>query len=285
MTLILIFFQLLILLDVYILMYAFTESRRPTICHIAFGQVLVGLLILNILKIELDKLPNEGIIYGLTQALQNIPLAFYTLLLLILFASSGLIFYKEYRYKQNTITESSIKESIDNLPMGLGFSTEDGLVILSNRTLNKLCHEITGRELRDAQKFWQNLQAQKPKKSPYLEGNHETILRLENGQTWSFGLKQIQINNKKGRQITAIDITELGKLQTELKKKNLEFEKMNTRLKKYSENLSLIKAKEERLATKAQLHNQLGYILLATRRSLTSGRVQEDGQAIRDLWQ
>ncbi len=60
--------------------------------------------------------------------------------------------------------------------------------------------------------------------------------------------------------------------------------KMNSRLHQYSENLAHIKSKEERLATKTQLHNELGYILLATRRALANKELDKEGQSILALW-
>ena len=276
---------MLILVSIYILMFAYGESRRPAVCHVALGMSLLTFAILNILKIDLGRLPDGAFTYKLAQTVQNLPQALHAFIIIILTIISARLLYKEYRYKQETITRSSIKESMDNLPMGLSFSTNNGLIILSNRVMNKLSHEITGRELRDAESFWQNILAQNQnKQNRNAADKNEAIVKLKDGQTWTFATKEIWTDHKRGKQITAIDITALDQLKMQLEEKNVEFLKMNQRLREYSTNLASIKAKEERLATKAQLHSQLGFILLATRRSLTNGLYEEDGHSIKDLW-
>ena len=257
-------FLILTLLNFYILIYAICNTCRNKICYIALGLILISFIILNAFTKE----------YPLFKSL---PPVIYINIFLAILVVSIIMLYKENQYEQNTITRTSIKESIDNLPMGLCFSTEKGIILLSNRSMNNLCHSITGRDLQDAEDFWQNIIKNKQEESP--------ILQLDNGQTWSFSRHPISLSSKDGVQISAINITGLAELRSQLKKKNIEFIEMNNRLLQYRENLAHIKSKEERLATKTRLHSDLGYLLLATRGVLANNQFADEGEPILSLWE
>ena len=64
------------------------------------------------------------------------------------------IIIKEIQYRKNTITRSSVKESLDKLPTGLCFARMNGRVILSNNKMNHLSHNIIGMDLQNAMNFW-----------------------------------------------------------------------------------------------------------------------------------
>ena len=59
-------------------------------------------------------------------------------------------------FRRNKIGKSSIKESFDNLPCGACFVDKNGLIVLCNKQMYRLCHILMGRnlqhisELRDA---------------------------------------------------------------------------------------------------------------------------------------
>ncbi len=232
---------------------------------------------------NLSLMQSKNLIFVITQLFQGIPVQVYIIIFFIMSAVSIYLAYKENQYRQNSITRTSIKESIDNLPTGLCFSTESGIVFLSNKTMNNICHKITGGDLQDAEALWKKIIERVQVRDKHKSVNHH-ISQFDNKQTWSFSRNNIKVNNKDGVQITAVNITELDEMRRLLKKRNAEFIKMNIRLRKYSENLAAIKSKEERLATKTQLHSELGYILLATRRILANKEFDKEGESILTLW-
>lgn len=280
-----IMFLVLTLVNFYILVFVFNQSKRPRICHIALGFTLLTFIILYSLSMDFSLRTNSNFLFLMIQKIQSLPVNIYIIIFFLILTGSISLLYKEKKSLKESITRASIKESIDNLPMGLCFSTKNGIVLLSNRSMNQLCHKITGRELQDGEFFWQKVMEKRRKFEDSLEVNQQIhILQLDNGETWSFSRNPIKVNNKAGVQITATNITELFELRSQLKKKNLEFMQMNSRLHQYSQNLAHIKSKEERLATKTQLHNELGYILLATRRALANKELDKEGQSILALW-
>jgi hypothetical protein len=278
-------FLFLTLVNFYILVYAFSQSKNHKICHLALGFNLMSFVILYILTMDFPLIANTNALLLMIRKFQSLPVKIYVIIFFLILTGSISLLYREKKSLKESITRASIKESIDNLPMGLCFSTKNGIVLLSNRSMNQLCHKITGRELQDGEFFWQKVMEKRRKFEDSLEVNRQIhILQLNNVEIWSFSRNPIKVNNKDGVQITATNITELFGLRSQLKKKNLEFMKMNSRLHQYSENLSHIKSKEERLATKTQLHNELGYILLATRRALVNKELDKECQSILALW-
>jgi len=280
-----IMFLFLTLVNFYILVYAFSQSKNHKICHLALGFNLMSFVILYILTMDFPLIANTNALLLMIRKFQSLPVKIYVIIFFLILTGSISLLYREKKSLKESITRASIKESIDNLPMGLCFSTKNGIVLLSNRSMNQLCHKITGRELQDGEFFWQKVMEKRRKFEDSLEVNRQIhILQLNNVEIWSFSRNPIKVNNKDGVQITATNITELFGLRSQLKKKNLEFMKMNSRLHQYSENLSHIKSKEERIATKTQLHNELGYILVATRRALVNKELDKEGQSILALW-
>ncbi len=63
----------------------------------------------------------------------------------------------EIRYRKNSVSSLSIKESFDHLPTGLCFSKPNGTVQLVNHKMNELGYILTGEEIQNANKFWKTL--------------------------------------------------------------------------------------------------------------------------------
>lgn len=109
----------------------------------------------------------------------KIPAVFFFILICMFFIYTACLLMKIRRYYQNTVTEFSIKESIDNLPSGLSFSSLDGFILLANRRMESLCYAITGLDFQDAENFWRFLSEGKP---------GESVQRLSDGKTPVFQL-------------------------------------------------------------------------------------------------
>jgi hypothetical protein len=178
---------------------------------------------------------------------------------------------------------------VDNLSAGLSLSLENSFVILSNRQINRLCHILTGQDLQNGEVFWNTLT-----EGVLEEGNQRwvqavnPIITLADGRTWSFNRRIVEVEDESIIEITAIDTTDLNSLRIQLEKDNEMLEEMALRLRKYSKNIMEIKAKEERLATKMHIHDEIGYALLATRQFLKNKKYNmemgiETGEIL-NLW-
>ena len=196
-----------------------------------------------------------------------LPVILPILLLLAIIATLLVIVIKERQYDKNSITRSSVKESLDYLNTGLCFAYKNGMVILMNHQMDKLSHTIFGRDIQNANIFWENLNegATRPEVMRLSMGENPSF-RLPDQTVWTFAYTVIDGIT----QLAAAEITRLNLLTEELKERNAELSEMNRRLQKYAENVEELTRERERLETKARIHRELGRALLMTRGYLQS---------------
>ena len=190
----------------------------------------------------------------------------------------GYLIREELRYRSNTITRSSIKEGVDKISSGLCFYVAGGRLILCNSRMNALCHAIVGRDLQNAELFWQILSggAVRPGVERLAFGSYPNF-RLPDGTVWTFAREELE----GFFQVTAANTTQQQALTDELRDKNLELAALNLRLRKYGENVDELARAKERLETKVRIHGELGQALLAARRYLVDESAQEPPL---DIW-
>ena len=190
----------------------------------------------------------------------------------------GYLIREELRYRSNTITRSSIKEGVDKISSGLCFYVAGGRLILCNSRMNALCHAIVGRDLQNAELFWQILSGGEVR--PGVErlsfGSYPNF-RLPDGAVWTFAREELE----GFHQLTAANTTQQQALTDELCEKNLDLAALNLRLRKYGENVDELARAKERLETKVRIHGELGQALLAARRYLVDESAQEPPL---DIW-
>jgi hypothetical protein len=188
------------------------------------------------------------------------------------------LFREELHYRRNTITRSSIKEGVDKISSGLCFYVAGGRVILCNSRMNALCHTIVGRDLQNAELFWQNLSGGEVKSGvERLSFGSYPSFRLPDGNVWTFAREELE----GFYQLTAANTTQQQGLTDELREKNLDLAALNLRLRKYGENVDELARAKERLETKVRIHGELGQALLAARRYLVDENAQEPPL---DIW-
>ncbi len=199
------------------------------------------------------------------ESVTELPVILPILLLLAVITTLLTIVIKEIKFEKNSITRSSVKESLDSLNTGLCFAYKNGMVMLINHRMNNLSHTIFGRNLQNVNAFWENLSNGEIQSGvTRLSMGANPSLRLPDERVWTFSRKVIDGIT----QLTAAETTKLNKLTEELKEKNAELTVMNERLRKYGENVDKLTREKERLETKVRIHRELGQALLLTRRYL-----------------
>ena len=193
----------------------------------------------------------------------------------------GLIVFvaiKEHHYRRVLITNASIREGVNSLSTGLCFSYENGRVLLLNRVMYELCFELMGKDLQNANLFWERLcKGDVLDRAKMLDEDINPSYRFYDGNIWTF--KREKINDYY--QLSAVNTTEILRLTEELEKNNEELHSLNRRLKKYGEDVDELTRSQERLELKTLIHRQLGQALLATRRYLTEPDIDD---APLDVW-
>lgn len=231
------------------------------LCFILCGGMLI------LFAAQVKSAHPAWILTPIIESVTELPVILPILLLLAVIATLLTIVIMERKFEKNSITRSSVKESLDYLNTGLCFAHKNGMVMLINHRMNNLSHAIFGRDLQNANRFWENLiNGEIQSGVTRLSMGANPSLRLPDKTVWTFAREVIDGIT----QLTAAETTQLNKLTEELKEKNAELSVMNERLRKYGENVDELTREKERLETKARIHRELGQALLTTRRYLRS---------------
>lgn len=167
---------------------------------------------------------------------------------------------------RTTINNNSIKESIDSLPSGIGFSEKDGLVLLANDCMERISYELTGCDYQDADRFWRQLWEGAVRANVQkLQAGSTLAFQTSDGKVWSLEKKELTYNGKEIFQYTATDTTLLYQISEKVQKNNEELTRMNARLQQYGRDMEEYVKSRELLDVKMRVHDKMGQALLATR--------------------
>lgn len=81
------------------------------------------------------------------ESVTALPVILPILILIAIIATLLAVVFKERKFEKNSITPSSVKESLDYLHTGLCFAYKNGMVMLINHRMDNLSHAIFGRDL------------------------------------------------------------------------------------------------------------------------------------------
>jgi len=192
----------------------------------------------------------------------------------------------------------ALREAIDSYPGGLSFSTMDGRPILVNKKMNELAFAMTGKTVMNANELWDNLKcAEKISGAeelhkPWFPGNADedsaedhVLYLLSDGTVWRFTRNVMDEEVPSTVQIEAADLTELYHLSEELYENNKRLAQFHERQKNLLTNIVSINHDKEILATKMRIHDELGRCLVATKKSLSAGTLDEDIMPLSRGWE
>lgn len=170
-------------------------------------------------------------------------------------------------FRRNRIGRASIKESFDNLPSGICFADQNGLVILCNKQMYRLCYTLMGMDLQHISELLDALE--NPQGGVQLVGVDANVHRFPSGKVWKF--TQSAITDGDGNaytQVQAVDVTTLYEKKDELEQENRRLEEVNARARKLYAQLDDIVREEENFAVKTHVHDKMGELLGQTRNML-----------------
>lgn len=193
---------------------------------------------------------------------------------LLYVAATFVIFYFKMRrlrlVKENRLTTGSIRQTMDVIPDGLCCYTTIGIPRLVNKRMERLCWEIIGAPMGDAADFWDRLSHGRLKEGvESVRGGDNPIVKLSDGRVISFTRKSFITEGHKIYEVVATDISSVYDITTTLRESNQRLTEMNKRLKKISESITQMTIDREVLDTKIAIHDNLGSMLLSTRRYLS----------------
>ena len=161
----------------------------------------------------------------------------------------------------------AIKESVDNLPSGICFADGNGVIVLCNRQMHRLCHALMHRDLQCLDELRAALKAPADGVAPVDTGT--CSLQFPDGAVWSFRESEItDAAGKRYTQVQALDVTALYEKRVELETENAALQETNGRAKRLYAELDRTVREEETFAMKMRVHDDMGLCLLTARRAL-----------------
>jgi signal transduction histidine kinase len=256
---------LLTLSSFYLCVMAFARRRAPgyrifTLLHAA-GLLALLMLVTDGTYFPVH-LPERVSFPAAVEAVYALPWAALAASALCSAAAQAVCFFSDARFAKKRPSPDSVKEALDDLPVGVCFIAENGTVTLSNLKMNEWCHQLTRQPLADGNAFLRELEASGERRGEQL------LLRLSESCVLLFTQSQIEANGKRYRQLTAADMTEQYRVTAFLEERNAKLRDLTLRMKAYSVEQTELVMRRESLAARVAVHDGLGHALLRTKQYL-----------------
>lgn len=238
-----------------IVLLVYRTSHRRAVGHTILDTVLIlGMLALLRLLILFKRAEVDGIYLA-------VPVMAAGIIALVLYAGIGLAY--EYRRGKREINEWSVKEAIDDLPMGLCFADATGRVILCNRKMEVLSHVLTDNHPQTLSSITGALAQLPPDSGVTALADVPDCFRFPDGRVYRFSRDELTGEGLRGYvQLSAHDETEIYEGNARLRENNAQLERVNCRLRKMYERMADDVREKESLDLKVYLHDTLGSSLL-----------------------
>lgn len=174
------------------------------------------------------------------------------------------------KWKEDHITQMSVKDSIDRLHAGLCYWEDGGRIILSNKYMDEICLMITGEILLNGENFYRTIDSE--------------CMSLPDGSIKLFLHTLVDFNDKKIHELIAADVTELYKKNEMLEQKTKNLQKMNESLKRYNQSMEEIVRKQEILDAKMYIHDEMNRLMLLTTAATETLLEEEEFRRTLTLW-
>lgn len=253
---------LLALLSFYRCVMAFARRRAPlyrifTLLHAAW---LLSLLMLFTDGTYLPPhLPERVSFPAAVEAVFALPWAALAASALCSAGVLAVCFFSDARLAKKRPSPDSVKEALDDLPVGVCFIDENGTVALSNVKMNEWCHRLTRQPLADGFAFLRELETVGERRG------EQRLLRLSEDLVLLFSGSLVEADGKRYRALAAADMTEQYRVTAFLKEKNAKLRDISIRMKAYSVEQAELIMRRESLAARMAVHDRLGHALLRTR--------------------
>lgn len=160
-----------------------------------------------------------------------------------------------------------LKESFDNLPVGLCFFDQNGIAVLCNRQMQRLFHLLAGHDLQALPDLRALLDGY-----PVTAPGHPDILLTPGIGAWRFTLCTVEAGGAAYTQAIVADVTELYRARQELQKDNRRLAADGERIRRLMAGMKDVIRDEEIVSAKIRVHKQVGDGLVKIRRLLVQRR-------------
>lgn len=212
--------------------------------------------------------------------LKDVPWIIVALVMVVIFAAEVLCLVEVDRAGRDKLSPGSVKESLDALPDGVCFFSEEGRILLSNRRMQHISSDITGIGILNGEKLWRCIE----EKSVKTDVSDGLVIFTSDSKVWNVRRSEIEAEGNRINEIVALDVTEQYELRRELEERNERLNSVNERLRIFSRDMSRLTAEKELLDAKIKVHDDLGRSLLAFRAYLTAEPSKRDRSKLLPLW-
>ena len=204
------------------------------------------------------------------QGFWRMPLGLMISLPALLACWSGWMLACLFRWRRGHLTQTSVKEGLDQLPAGLCFHVRGGRMRLVNERMDRMCRTLTGEPLMNGEAFWHRLETGDVLPGiAVLPSCGAPLIQTPDGHVWRFERSSLCVGGEDAVQIVASDVTREQAMNLRLQEENLCLADMNRRLRRYGGQIRQLTREREALEAKVRIHDEFGRALLSARR-LTS---------------
>ena len=250
--------MLLMLGQLFLLALTLGRQKRraalPAALHLLLGFFALTLLLDG--SYRLEYLPYARGWLPAVQALYRLPWLLIAGAELADALALGLGFRRQVRLSRRQPSVQTVKEAVDLLPAGVCICEPEGTVLLSNLRMNEWYRHLTGLPLTDGNALRRSLE----ERGRPQEGKR--LLFPEDGTALLFSETALELAGRCYVQFTAEDVTERYRVTRELEEKNARLRDLQYRMKSYRVRESELLMRQELLAARTVVHNQLGGALL-----------------------
>ncbi len=206
-------------------------------------------------------------------------LSFSLFLLLFLSVSNqtALVFYQRHH-----LTAQSFQEAFDMVSTGVCFYDKNGIIRLVNKEMYSLAQLMNHDSSLDGKQFFLDIK-KNGLQSNSIDESH-TIVKYPD-KVILYKNSTHTLNRNLFYEISANDITENYLLKSMLEKKNQELIKISQRLVEYGNKINETIHDEEVLQAKIKIHDQMGKLLLMTKRRLSTTINREEKKELIQIWE
>ncbi len=224
---------------------------------------------------ELNKMPDPRFYVDFTPALlwiDSIPSYAQYILFALSVAFATYEFSFMYRCAKRGVI--NIKGAIENLPTGLAFYNQTGILSLSNRIMHTLSYKLTGKDLQNGLELQNDLKTLQGDVCCVMSGEEPAYL-IEDAGVWRFSRSCVKIDSVEYVMLKADDITDAYRLADNIQTANARLLREHEWLCEHMKNIEQLISDEETLRIKMALHNDFGELIALTVRAICSDEKEE----------
>ena len=246
------------------------RQRRRGLTAAAIPMVLLHYLLMQTM-LSVETLDTRGAAPRLLFELLLLPprwaLAVFVLFLCVIHV---LFWWLLLRYEHSHVTPMTVKEALDDLPMGVCAWLEGGQVVLVNHVMETLCRAAVGQPARNGVLLRRRLeQGELPPGCRCQAVGEGLLLHLPENKVFSLSFQELPFEGQVLTLLLASDVSEVWQKTLELERGRQELSDLSRRLDAYNREIVELTAREEILNARIRIHDRIGADLLVLRKLLS----------------